>query len=288
MREPKGSGQERETAKMIDLSFWKSPSDLRRELHAEGFGIVELQAQLASAICGSVFSASDYLAESDAKALFFTDNTLCPSARDFSKYPNTYHAMLARRLREMSDWEASDLYFGKLEQQKILETANILPAFTLDDLSKGTIKRFIEKTAGYYGFEKRQNNSPPPSHCFCKEVSAAEIEGRFTWDSGGRFDSFRPGQAPFIPNLRFRITRQAEREPTIAVSLWEIVSGMSAYIVTKGAIPKNDIQTLSSIPVDHWIQITEIGIVAQIRFFDLFLKSLNNTLKEGAINSSMS
>lgn len=239
--------------------------------------MVDVQAELASALCEGAFSASEYLSESDARALFFTQHTLAPMSRDFSQYPKTCHMMLANRLRELSDADASALYYGILEKQKIADASKLLPTTPLDDLSKSAISRFLDRVAVDQGFQKKKNNMPPPAQCYVKGGSNSDFGGFFTWDRGGRFDSYQPGFLPVVPALLFNLTPSGQTESSITVSLWEIVSGMSAYTVTLGAIPSSDIHKLASVPESFWITITKLGIVAQIRLFDLFLSSIQDS-----------
>ncbi|WP_291038034.1 hypothetical protein [Hyphomonas sp.] len=256
----------------VDLKFWNQPKELRDLLRAEGFNLVDLQSELASRICEGAFSASEFIAESDARALF--RNQLSASNPDFSQYPKICHVALRNRLHSMSDPDRTRLYYGILEEQKLKDAQKFLPEIELDELSKPGIRRFLDRVALDQGFKKQKFYSPPPSHWHVKDER--DFSGYCLWDGGGRHSGYQPGFIPAMPGLIFSISASGRPETAVGVNLWELVSGMSFYCQPLTAIPRDDVSRIAAVPMSFWLTVTKISFYAQMRFFSLFLKSLED------------
>lgn len=264
----------------IDLRYWDGAADVRRSLRSEGFELIDVHAELASMLCHRAFAPRDYLAESDARALFRLRYAVTPDKALLPEYPNTLNKILNSRLHSMSSEETHRQYYGVLEAQKVRELKLLSEDDTELLVRKSDMRKFVRKVAERNGFRHVSKRFPPLPSLLVKEMSNAEITGFFNIDSGGNEAIVTPSGFPLPPMLKFYLSKDPYYHYRMSLEPWQIITGMSAYGLTAGAIdgnsdPRTGERPIESVPAEFWSDIIKLGVVAYIRFFDLFLQSVD-------------
>ena len=80
--------------------------------------------------------------------------------------------------------------------------------------------------------------------------------------------------------LQFYLSKDASYHHSMFIHAWDIIIGMNAYGLTAGAIdgnrdPRTGERPIETVPAEFWSDIIKLGVVAYIRFCDLFLESVD-------------
>lgn len=259
----------------VDLTRWDNPRALREAFRTEGFGVIEVHGSVASELCEGAFSPEQFLHESDRRAVFWMKTHLTPRDRTLLPYPDELDRRVSEAVQGRSHRQHAARHLAKIEQQKIEEAHQVLPKIELASLAKKDIGMYLDLVCDLNGFQRSRSRFRPYKYLYWKPVEGTNLIGFFGWDRGGRFDSYQRGMPPSIPSLETYLQAGGMDEHGMGVPLVHLASSMGQYLHSAGAIHFTDRQNFERIPDEFWFPIIQVGIVAQVRFFDLFLNSVS-------------
>nr|WP_321442158.1 hypothetical protein [uncultured Hyphomonas sp.] len=266
----------------VDLRYWEAAAELRKSLRTEGFELIDVHAELASVLCDGAFTAREYLDESDARAYFRLRYAVTPDTALLANYPNRLNEILTKRLHSMPPEEEGRQYYGVLEAQKIQELA-LIPASDSELLVRNSdVRAYLRKVGERNGFRHLSKRVPPMPSILVKEMPNTGITGFFGVDSGGKGAIVKFG-LPLPPLVNFHLCTDAQYLDSMWLKPWDIITAMHVYSLMRGAInPRmgpRDSRTgqrpIDTVPPEFWSDIIKLGVVAYVRFFDLFLESVD-------------
>jgi len=247
---------------MKALTQWTGVQHLRIKFRAEGFGVPDLYATLASQICNGAFTPTDFIEESDARAVFYVASGFSLRALFLKRGPSPPFDLFDEACRRIGRANEYRMLFSELEHQKVKEaTARVLSENF--SLRKPALRGFAEQVGKPRGFVRTKMHSAHFS-TVCLKTTQSGVFGYFVFSKGGsHLDSI---------GMQFFVGMGDPNGSCFEVVPEVIVAGMQHYDLLIGADPDNVASRPR--PGEETAQIAQIGIAALVVFFDLFVTSL--------------
>ncbi len=263
----------------MNLRGWRGIQEIREKLHSEGFQVDRVYAELNAAICEGQFSPAEFLAEQDNIAYWHLSGVRVDGKMAWEpEPPRPIHTLQAAFFAALSQADRNRLVDVPMLERKIAELQLLPPNCAEYVMSNAEIRAFSLKVAELYGFKKIKARFGTISPVIAKEDAETGIKVFFGLDGdsrAGRFGLIRR----FNFHLRLYVTdgpldSRKEIEPAL-------FGGMGYYRDLNGLLDLSygyDAQDIEQ--MKFWSEIIKIGVVALVRFLDLFHASVVKFRKE--------
>lgn len=259
-----------------DLATWRGIESLRAAFRAEGFGVPDRYAELASEICDGAFTPSEFIEECNTSAICEWSASYGPQPR-IVHGPGPHEALFKERQRALNRAQIHRLFFGELEAQKKKELDRITGEDAELVLKKSEIRRFAEKVGKRNGFALMKKGPVELNNIVWKGMERTGVVGYYAVDTGGK--SFPSPSGPIDLGLRFFIGIEAPRRTDLSFGPDRIIRGLLNYDLLAGAAdPLAPNLAARIVPPEHSSAMVKLGVIALVRFFDLFLQSLDTEI----------
>lgn len=243
-------------------------AQLRSAFRQEGFHAPDVHAQVLSELSNQAFTADQLLAEQDEFAARYLQDIKSHEAC-WASGPVEAQADMATRPNGMPD-----------RQHRIIEAARrketvLLPSLEAGIISKPSdIRNVAEEIATANGFIRRSGKSVPRH--MSKVYPGTGMEGRLEVDAGSR------GSLWSSTNMQFYVSHEGREGRSTSVILFRIVRGIVWY--NSAAPPLAEVLSNPTAMRDRDPQLgtdlLKVGILAQVRFFDLLMTRADAWLGE--------
>ncbi|MFY7759813.1 hypothetical protein [Aquidulcibacter sp.] len=263
----------------MNLRGWRGIQEIRDALHAEGFQVDRVYAELNAAICEAQFSPAEFLAEQDNVAYSHLSGVRVDGKMEWE--PEPPRPILTLRdsfFAALSQADRNRLIEGPILERRIAEL-QFLPSNCAEYvMSNAEIREFALKVAKSYGFKKIKARFGTIAPVIAKEDAETGVKVFFGLDGDSR-----AGRFGLVRRLNFDMRLYVTDGPLDSRKEIEpaLFGGMGYYRDLNGLLDPSygyDAQDMEQ--MKFWSEIIKIGIVALVRFLDLFHASIVKFRKE--------
>ena len=263
----------------MNLRGWRGIQDIRDALHAEGFRVDRVYAELNAAISNNQFSVDEYLNERDNHAYWKLSGIRLNGRMEREPEPPSPIAEhLEPIFMNLSQADWNSLIDVPILERKIDEWHLIPSDCTEYVMRNDEIRNFALKIAERQGFKKTKARFRTISPVIAKEDADTGLIVFFGLE-GRPMDGGMGLVRRFDFNLRSYITDGA-LDDSIEIKFSHF-DGMSYYQTLSG-LPNSHYNYRTDNPeqMEFWSEVIQIGIVASVRFLNLFHSSVVKFRKE--------
>jgi hypothetical protein len=263
----------------MNLRGWRGIQEVREALHAEGIQVDRIYAELIADICRGQFSPAEFLAERDNFAYWNLSGVRVDGKVEWEpEPPRPIEEIRKSYLVGMSQGDRNRLVEVPILERKIAEWHLIPSDCTEYVMRNDDIRKFALKIAERHGFKKIKARFGPISPVIAKEDVETGVKVCFGL-CGSPKDGGLGLLRRFDFDFRYFIT-DALLVDSVELNIG-IFSGMAYYQALSGLPDSNyNFRTDNPEQMEFWSEIIKIGIVALVRFLDLFHASIVKFRKE--------
>ena len=263
----------------MNLRGWRGIQEIREKLHAEGFQVDRVYAELNAAICEGQFSPAEFLAERDNVAYSHLSGVRVDGKMEWEpEPPRPINEIRKSCFYGMSEGDRNRLLDVPILERKIAEW-HLVPSDCDEYVMRNDdIRKFALKIAERHGFKKIKAEFGPISPVIAKEDLETGVKVCFGL-CGSPKDGGMGLLRRFDFDFRYFLT-DALLEDSIELNIGYF-SGMSQYQALSGLPDSNyNFRTDNLEQMEFWSEIIKVGIIASVRFLDLFHASVVKFRKE--------
>lgn len=251
---------------MNALTQWTGVQDLRARFRAEGFGVPDFYATIASQICDGVFTSTDFIEESEARAVFYVASGFSLRSLILQRGPSPPFDLFAEARRRIGRANEHRMLYSEIRNQKLKEATRAAARMSSENfsLSRSMLRSFAEQAGKPRGFVRTKMHSAHFSTA-CLKTTQSSAFGYFVFSKGGR--------GPHLDSIgmQFLVGMGDPNGSCFEVVPELVIAGMQHYDLLIGKEPYHDAG-------EEAAQIAQIGVMALVAFFDLFVTSLGESI----------
>ncbi|MBL8536687.1 MAG: hypothetical protein JNM59_04725 [Hyphomonadaceae bacterium] len=231
-------------------------------------------AELASEICDRAFTPEEFISECNLSAIRGMAANYGPQPRT-AYGPGPHEELFLQRERALNRAQVHRVFFGPLEAQKKKELGHITSEDAELVLKKSEIRRFAQKVGKRNGFALMKKGPQQFNNVMWKRMERTGVVGHYAVDTGGM--NFPDPSGPIDLGFSFFLgVGEEPRRIDRSFGPNNIIRGLLNYDLLAGAVDRLDPNLAARIvPPEHSSAMAKLGVIALIRFFDLFLESLD-------------